>query len=52
MINEVDGLEERPKAEIHVLTQNNTKQISNKKVSPSYTDSGSRNSPPFTTDYH
>ena len=53
MKKELEGLEEGPKAEIHIgLVKKRLKIISNFKrlAMMEYMDSGSRNSPPFTTD--
>ena len=45
------GLEEGPKVEIHIeLLKKTLKKISKRQYMMEYMDSGSRNSPPFTTD--
>ena len=53
MTREVQGLEEGPNAEMHKVTQNNSKKINKigkRRAMMDYMVSGSRNSPPFTTD--
>ena len=50
---EFEGLEEGPKAELHIdLLKTTLKkyQIGKRQAMMEYMDSGSRNSPPFTTD--
>ena len=53
MTRELEGLEEGPKAEIHIdLLKTTLKTYQNGKHQSmmEYMDSGSRNSPPFTTE--
>ena len=55
MTRELEGLEEGPKAEIHIDLLKTTvkKYLTGKhQATMEYMDSGSRNSPPFTTDLH
>ena len=55
MTKELEGLEEDPKAEIPIdliKTKLKKYQTGKRSAMMEYMDSGSRNSPPFTTDYH
>ena len=54
MTRELEGLQEGPKPEIHIelLKKSQKRYQTGKPQDMEYMDSGSRNSPPFTTDKH